>query len=81
MTQTMLVRQFINDAAGQPVAVLLPMEEYALVRPLLERRDQELAAQMREMQSAANDPLFLADLHATMVAFEASDAEWWEHTA
>jgi hypothetical protein len=81
MTQATLVRQFIKDAAGQPVAVLLPIEEYALVRTLLERRDQELAAQMHDMQLAANDPLFLSDLRETMAAFEATDVEWWEHAA
>ena len=75
--QATLARQFIKDATGQPVAVLLPIEEYALVRTLLERRDQELAAQMHDMQLAANDPLFLADLHETMAAFEAADVEWW----
>jgi hypothetical protein len=77
----MLVRQFIKDTMGQPVAVILPIEEYALVRPILENRDQELGGKLREMELAARDPLFLADLRETMAAFEVADAEWWEHTA
>ncbi len=81
MSQAMLVRQFIKDTMGQPVAVILPIEEYALVRPILEHRDQELGGKLREMGLAAKDPLFLADLRETMAAFEVADAEWWEHTA
>lgn len=75
MSQTMLVRQFIKDTMGQPVAVILPIEEYVLVRPILENRDQELSGKLREMELAARDPLFLADLRETMAAFEVADAE------
>ncbi|MDQ1301558.1 MAG: hypothetical protein QG637_1480 [Chloroflexota bacterium] len=80
MSQELLVRQFIRDTSGQPVAVILPMEEYALVRPILENRDQELGVKLRELELAAKDPLFLADLRATMAAFEVVDTEWWEHS-
>lgn len=80
MSQEILVRQFIRDTSGQPVAVILPIEEYALVRPILENRDQELGVKLREMELAAKDPLFLADLRATMAAFEVVDTEWWEHS-
>jgi hypothetical protein len=79
--QTVLPRQFIKDAAGQPVAVILPIEEYALVRPILEGRDDELAGKLREIELAAKDPLFLADLTEAMAEFERADAEWWEHPA
>ena len=79
MSQAMLVRQFIKDTMGRPVAVILPIEEYALVRPILENRDQELSGKLHEMELAARDPLFLADLRETMAAFEVADAEWWEY--
>lgn len=77
---TTIKRQFIADADGRPVAVLLPLEEYTLVEELLEQRlavgsrDTRLA----QIAQAADDPLFLADLRETMDAFHASDAEWWE---
>lgn len=80
MSQAMLVRQYIKDATGQPVAVILPIEEYALVRPILEGSEQELRDKLRAMELAAQDPLFLADLRETMSAFAFTDAEWWEHT-
>ncbi|MBM4457460.1 MAG: hypothetical protein FJ011_06785 [Chloroflexi bacterium] len=81
MSQAVLARQVIKDTLGQPIAVLLPIEEYALVRPILESREQELAGKVHEMELAARDPLFLADLRETMAAFEVADAEWWEHSA
>lgn len=38
MTETILKRQYITDAYGTPVGVILPIEEFALVRDLLEQR-------------------------------------------
>lgn len=81
MSQAVLVRQFIKDSMGQPVAVILPIEEYALIRPVLESRDRELAGKLAEMQLAAADPLYLADLREAMTAFQTTDGEWWEHAA
>ena len=74
MSQAMLVRQFIRDTMGQPVAVLLPIEEYTLVKPILESREKELAGKLRQLELAAKDPLFLADLRETMAAFEVADS-------
>ena len=80
MTTTVLKRQFIADAAGNLVGVILPLEEFALVERILEQRfptpgeDKKLA----QMEQAANDPLFVADLRETMSAFAEVDAEWWE---
>lgn len=80
MTTTVLKRQFIKDATGNPVGIILPLEEFALVEGILEQRlpaageDKKLA----EMEQAANDPLFMADLRETMSAFAGVDAEWWE---
>jgi hypothetical protein len=78
-----LKRQFILDADGRRIGVILPVEEYDLVSETLEQR---LAAQQRDeqldhMEVAATDPLFLADLRDTMDAFSQVDAEWWEHAA
>jgi antitoxin (DNA-binding transcriptional repressor) of toxin-antitoxin stability system len=80
MTQITLKRQFITDAEGRPVAVILPIEEYALVREVLDQEASALdeAAKLAKMEQAAQDPLFLTDLRETMSAFAEADAEWWE---
>ncbi len=80
MTVTILKRQFITDAAGNPVGVILPLEEFALVEEILERRFPATSKtdKLDQMKQAANDPLFMADLHETMSAFAKADAEWWE---
>ena len=85
MTNMVLKRQLITDASGNPVGVILPLEEYAAVEKILEQRfpldvpirnsdDEKLA----QIEQAACDPLFLDDLHETMSAFANVDAEWWE---
>jgi hypothetical protein len=38
MTETILKRQYITDADGTPVGVILPIEEFALVQHLLETK-------------------------------------------
>jgi hypothetical protein len=83
MTQTTLKRQFITDAEGKPIAVILPIEEYALVREILGQKTGALdeADKLAKMEQAARDPLFLADLRETMSAFAEADAEWWESPA
>lgn len=80
MTATVLKRQFITDAGGQPVAVILPLSEFALVKDVLEQRltSSAPADKLGLMQQAANDPLFMADLRETMTAFATTDAEWRE---
>jgi len=78
MSQATLSRQIINDAQGRPIAVILPIEEYTLIKSILEEHDQNETRKIQEMELAASDPLFLADLKETMAAFEAVDAEWWE---
>ena len=80
MLQTTLARQFITDMQGKPIAVILPIKEYNLVKNMLEEKVQEEAQMLKEMESAANDPLLLADIEETMIAFETADAEWWEPT-
>lgn len=67
MTSIVLKRQLITDAAGNPVGVILPLEEYAVVEKILKQRfpsseDEKLA----QIEQAANDPLFLEDLHEIM---------------
>ncbi len=75
----MIKRQFITDAAGNPIGVILPLEEYQLVADTLERRlATQLDEKLRQIEQASHDPLFLADLAETMGAFKHADAEWWE---
>ena len=82
MTVITLKRQFIADATGKPVGVILPLSEFALVQDVLERKlEYDTAAKLAQIKQAAADPLFLADLRDTMSAFAGVDAEWWEsHT-
>ena len=75
----MLKRQFITDADGKRIGVILPLEEYSLVADTLEQRlATRFDDKVRQIEQAGHDPLFLADLQDTMVAFEHVDAEWWE---
>ena len=82
MTTTIVKRQIIRDANDNPIAVILPMEEFALVKDLLDQRSRTTddADKLAKMKQAAKDPLFLADLRDTMSAFADADAEWWERT-
>ena len=75
-----LKRQFITDTAGNPIGVILPLEEYALVREILERCPEppSEADQLDRMGQAVYDPQFMADLQETMSAFAKTDTEWWE---
>jgi len=78
---TVLKRQFITDADGQPIGIILPLEEFALIATTLEQRlvTQQLEAKLQQIEAASSDPLFLADLGETMTAFAQTDTEWWEH--
>lgn len=79
MGTTVLKRQFITDADGKPIGVILPLSEYALVEPILAKHESASAIEkLAKMKEAGGDPLFMADLEETMHAFEATDAEWWE---
>ena len=77
---TILKRQFITDVSGQPIGVILPLEEYALVEEILKQHTQPLTEteKLDQMEQAAHDPLFIADLQEVMSAFAETDAEWWE---
>jgi hypothetical protein len=68
-------RQFITDSEGNPVAVILPLEEFAMIEDVLEKqiKTRSEVENLALMQQAANDPLFLADLEETMSAFHATD--------
>jgi len=79
MTTITLKRQFITDATGQPVGVIVPLEEFAMVEALL--RQQSLTGEtekIAKMEQASQDRLFMADLRETMETFARVDAEWWE---
>lgn len=78
-----LKRQFITDATGQPVAVILPIEEFRLVAEVLAQRlaTASIDAQLQLLQQAPTDHQFLADLTESMEAFAVTDQEWWEPPA
>jgi hypothetical protein len=70
-------RQSILDDSGKPIAVLLPIEDYLLVKNVLEQKtsmDEKLA----QMERAAKDPLFMRDLQETMADFAVTDKHFWE---
>ena len=80
MTTTTLKRQYITDADGNPIGVILPLEEFARVEHILDERlsDPQLDEKIALIEQAAKDPLFLTELRETMDAYTAVDAEWWE---
>ena len=67
-----LKRQFINDERGNPVAVILPFEEYVMVKDLLDQTPD--AEKLRLMEHAVNDERFMADLQSAMSDFRHVDA-------
>lgn len=73
-----LQRQYITDADGHKIGVILPIQEWEKVREALDMPAKETHSQVREITQAANDPLFMEDLRETMEAFETTDSEWWE---
>ena len=52
MTTTVLKRQIIRDAEDNPIAVILPIDEFALVEDLL---DQRISSQGRRRQARQNE--------------------------
>jgi hypothetical protein len=86
MTTTTLSKQFITDAQGRQIGVILPIDDYKLVEPILrqhEQNDQSSTKEteeekLRQIERAALDPLFLADLQEVMKDFSHIDTEWWE---
>jgi hypothetical protein len=80
MAAHVLKRQFIRDAAGNPVGVILPLEEFALVEEVLKQRLEFPSTEdkLAKMKKAANDALFMDDLREAMIAFEETDAEMVE---
>jgi hypothetical protein len=90
MTKTILKRQFITDAAGNPIGVILPLEEFALVEEILEQQsqtlseadkldqmEQPLARTERKRQLAAAAEALLSDYTADgeLTIFTALDSE------
>jgi hypothetical protein len=71
----MITKTFIQDDEGHPIAVILPIEQYNLIKDFLENDEER---KLQEMEQAAHDTRFMADLRETMAAFAAVDAEWWE---
>ena len=80
MTIINLKRQIITDNDGNPVGIILPLDEYDRIKKLLnsKNREDEEEDKLRLIKKAANDPLFLADLEETMAVYQQVDTEWWE---
>jgi len=80
MAAHVLKRQFIRDSDGNPIGVILPLEEFALVEEALKQRLQatSIAEKINQMKKAAKDDLFMDDLRETMNVFEQADAQWSE---
>jgi len=75
-----LKRQYIRDSEGNPVGVILPLEEFALVEETLTQLllVPSTTSKLAQIEKAVNDDLFMADLCETMNAFEQVDAQWSE---
>ncbi len=79
MTTIMLKRQFIADATGELVGAILPMDEFIRIEQLLMQHTSiSQTEKLAQMEQAARDPFFLADLQETMDDFAQVDAGWWE---
>ena len=77
ITTIALKRQIITDTTGQPIGVILPLEEYALVKDILDEHlhPPEETDKLSQIEKAADDPLFMADLRETMLSFSEIDTE------
>jgi len=63
---------WLGRAAGNPLGVILPLEEFALVEETLRQRlpVPDTADKLAHMEQAADDALFMDDLRETMSAFD-----------
>ncbi|EDN67575.1 conserved hypothetical protein [Beggiatoa sp. PS] len=80
-TMTILQRQFITNTKGLPIGILLPLEEYRLVEPILKQHTQIIdsdADKLKQMEQAPFDARFMADLSEVMSDFAEVDTEWWD---
>jgi hypothetical protein len=61
---TTLKRQFITDAEGNPIGVILPLEEYALIEQILEQRlsDPKMTEKIALVEQAANESISCCEL-------------------
>ena len=80
MATTVLKRQYITDAAGNPVGVILPLEEFELVEETLKQclPVPGTGDKLAQMEQAANESLYMNDLREAMSAFAGTDAQRWE---
>lgn len=89
MNPITISKQFITDKQGRQLGVILPIEDYLRVEPILRQYEQDHKdasleteeEKLRLIEQAANDPLFLADSRDAMNDFKHADAEWWEQKA
>jgi PHD/YefM family antitoxin component YafN of YafNO toxin-antitoxin module len=71
--------QFVTDADGNKVAVILPIEEYEEMMEDLQIPNKStppgLEEKLAAMREAASDELYLADLNEATEDFKHTDAE------
>ncbi|MCZ7668996.1 MAG: hypothetical protein M5U34_18300 [Chloroflexi bacterium] len=59
MATMVLKRQFITDTEGNPIGIILPLTEYALVEPILAQYEISLAAnKLAQMEKAVQRSTF-----------------------
>ena len=81
MSDSVLKRQIITDSEGNPIGVILPMNEYLMIEKNLPKIGPhfDVNEKLKRLNSAVIDPLFMTDLEESMVSFTSADDEWWEH--
>ena len=74
-----LMRQFIKNEDGETAGVILPIEEFSRIEPLLEQvATSGVEKKLQQMEQAMRDSGYVADLSESMSDFAAVDGEWWE---
>jgi len=81
MSESILKRQIITDSEGNPIGVILPMDEYLMIEQNLPKigPHSDVNEKLKRLHRAIEDPLFMTDLEESMVSFTSVDDEWWEH--
>ncbi|MFZ4802816.1 MAG: hypothetical protein ACOYLR_12855 [Chlorobium sp.] len=78
MAATVIGHQLITDVKGNPVGVILPLPEFALVEETLRQLSSVRGTEekLAQMEQAANDILFMDDLRHAISDF--ADTPFWQ---